>query len=67
VNVGTLRVVVAAKNGLVRSDYHNAEFKIDGDFVVITHDDDKAGMRLLSRVPIANVVQMLEQLPEKTS
>jgi len=59
-----LRVVTRHPGGNTIWDYRNADWKVEDGWLLITHDDTsgKAGERLLSRVLVPNIVQLLEQL-----
>lgn len=64
----TLKIVTQTLPGHYTTvEYHEAETKVDGAFLTITHRDPKSKKRMLSRVPLANIVQTLEDLPEKAS
>lgn len=62
-----LRITTAHESGgLVRFEYENADYQFDqaAKMVVITHDG-KPGERMLSRVPLQNVVNVAEILELK--
>ena len=64
----TIKITTRTGGGFTTLEFHNAEHKPEGEFLLVTHDDTKKpGGRLLSRVPLGNIVQILEALPEKTS
>ena len=55
---------------LAQMEYTNADVKTDRDWLLVTCDDGTPGaapVRLLCRVPLANIVQILEPLPEQAS
>lgn len=60
-----LHVIVHGPNGIVDIEYENATERLEGAWLIVTHKDVEKGDDLLSRIPIVNIVQVLEVLPKK--
>jgi hypothetical protein len=65
----TYKITTRTGNGsaFTTYEYKHAEHSVDGLFLLVTHRAAPDQPRMLSRVPLANIVQVLEQLPEKAS
>jgi hypothetical protein len=60
-------VTQTAPGALAATEYADAQTKIEAPFLVITHRDAQTKARQLSRVPLQNIVQILEDMPDKVS
>jgi hypothetical protein len=67
-----VKLIVSTNSGIPgepnRSGYDNATYRSEADYLVISCDStDKKPVRIVVRVPMRNIVQVLEVLPEVSS
>ncbi len=63
-----IRITTRTGAGLVTLEFCNAQWCVDDDWLLVTHDAaDVPGARMLSRLPLINLVQIQELVPAVAS